>query len=50
MHSANEMTSIAITATGITAIHLPITPATNMSGTNAMIVVPTEVITAGNTS
>ena len=42
--------SMAMTATGITAMNLPITPDTNNSGMKAITVVITDVVTAGITS
>ena len=48
--STSEISSAAITATGITARNLPITPATNNSGTKAMTVVTTDAATLGSTS
>ncbi len=48
--SNSEMISMAITARGMTAKNLPITPATNISGTNAIMVVATDAKTDGNTS
>ncbi len=48
--SSNEMISMAMTAKGMTAKNLPITPATNIKGTKAMIVVATEANTDGSTS
>ena len=48
--SISEITSMAITTIGITAMNLPITPGTNNSGANAIIVVLTDAITEGSTS
>ena len=41
---------MAITAIGMTAMNLPITPDTKNKGTKAMIVVVTEATTEGSTS
>ena len=48
--SIREKINITITATGITAMNLPITPGTNSSGTKATIVVATDATTEGSTS
>ena len=50
MLSHNEMTNMAMTAKGITAMNFPMTPETKNMGANAMIVVVTEAVTLGITS
>ncbi len=48
--SNSENINITITANGITAMNLPITPGTNSRGRNAMMVVVTDANTEGTTS
>ena len=48
--SEEKYGGIAITAIGMIAMNLPITPVTYINGKNAIIVVATEAQTAGSTS
>ena len=48
--SSSEINRQAMTVTGRMPMNLPITPLTNISGANAMIVVHTLVVTLGITS
>ena len=48
--SKSDITNMAIIASGMTAMNLPITPLTKNSGVNAMTVVAMDAITDGSTS